>query len=173
MFLNLWADKTFIYHDWEFTFFEKKQLDIELPKFFKKNRNINKLFVIIWPGNFSSSRIWVEVVNILVYLWVLKNVFYLNKLDFFNQLWYNDIYLFSGNKNKFIYLKEENNYDIVPKQDMDQKYLLEELFELNLDSFEMIRYKNILKDIEKLERNKLKEKELLVPYYIFEPIVSC
>ena len=56
---------------------------------------------------------------------------------------------------------------------MNQKYLLEELFELNLESFEIIKYKNILKDIEKLERNKLKEKELLVSYYIFESIVSC
>jgi len=172
MFLNLWADKTFIYHNWNFTFFERKQLDTQLPKFFKKKGNIDKLFVIIWPGNFSSSRIWVEVVNILVYLWVFKNVFYLNKLEFFQQLWFNDIYLFSGNKNKFIFLKDNNN-DIVSKQDMNKKYLLEELFELNLENFELIKYESILNNIENLEWNKLKERELLIPYYIFEPAVSC
>jgi len=172
MFLNLWSDKTFIFYNWEFTFFERKQLDIQLPKFFKDN-NIDKLFVIIWPGNFSSSRIGVEVINILMYLWVLKNVFYLNKLEFFQQLWFNNIYLFSGNKNKFIYLKTDNNYDIVSKQDMNKKYLLEELFELNLEEFETIKYKNILDNVEKLEWNKLKKQELLTPYYIFEPAVSC
>ncbi len=173
MFLNLWADKTFIYNNWDFTFFERKQLDIQLPEFFKNNSDVDKLFVIIWPGNFSSSRIWVEVVNILVYLWVLKNVFYLNKLEFFQQLWYNNIYLFSGNKNKFIFLKDQKKYDIVSTSDMNKKCLLEELFELNLEGFGIIKYKDILKDIEKLERNKLKEKELLIPYYIFEPAVSC
>jgi len=173
MFLNLWSDRTFIYHNWDFTFFDRKQLDIQLPKFFKENNDIKKLFVIIWPGNFSSSRIWVEVINILVYLWVLKNVFYLNKLEFFQQLWFNNIYLFSGNKNKFIYLKTDNNYDIVSKQDMNKKYLLEELFELNLDGFEIVKYQIILNDIEKLKWNKLKKQELLTPYYIFEPAVSC
>ena len=173
MFLNLWADKTFIYNNWDFIFFDRKQLDIQLPKFFKNNSDVDKLFVIIWPGNFSSSRIWVEVINILVYLWVLKNVFYLNKLEFFNKLWFENIYLFSGNKNKFIFLKDQKNYDIVSISDMNKKYLLEELFELNLEGFEMIKYFKILNDIEKLERNKLKEKELLTPYYIFEPAVSC
>jgi len=172
MLLNLWSDVPFVYFDWIFHFFERKKLELELPRFFKEFWYLEEIFIITWPWNFSSCRIWIEVVNILIYLGVLKDVFYLNKLEFFQQLGYQNIYLFSGNKNKFIKL-EKHNYIIVSKVNMDNSIPLEELFELTIEGFDIIKYKNILKSFQKLERNKLKKQDILSPYYIFNPIVSC
>jgi hypothetical protein len=58
----------------------------------------------------------VEVVNILKFLGVVKELYFLNKISLFQQFLkkenLNLIVLFSGNKNKFVLVKPDN-YEIV------------------------------------------------------------
>jgi len=172
MLLNLASDKPFIYNNWEFIFFERKELENQLPSFFYENKeNIKTLYIITWPGYFSSTRVGVEVINILFTLNVVENLYFLNKLEFFYQNGFDDIYLFSGNKNKFILLKKWWNYDIVFKKDLDLSKYFEELLELKLENIKTISYKKLLKNYEKINWNNLEKNHLLKPFYIFEPII--
>ena len=170
MILNLASDIPFIYKDNDFIFFERKELESNLPKFFKESWNLDEIYVIVWPWNFSSTRIWVEVINILIFLWYFNKVYFLDKLDLFTQLWYENIYLFSGNKNKPIFLKEDKNYDIIKIFDLEN-FKFEETFYLDYWK-EKILYKDLFKNIKGITWNKLDKWELLVPYYIFQPIVG-
>ena len=170
MLLNLASDKPFVY-DTDFIFFDRKNLEEQLPKFFHKNKDkIKNLYVLTGPGYFSSTRIWIEVVNILLALWVIDKVYYLNKLEFFSNLWFSNIYLFSWNKNKFILLKENGLYQIVEKTKLDPTKTFEQLFDLNLEK--VIHYDNILKKYKQLSWKKADKSNLLKPFYIFEPIVG-
>ena len=170
MLLNLASDKPFIY-DNSFIFFDRKNLEGQLPKFFYENKDkIKNLYVLTGPGYFSSTRIWIEVVNILLALQVINTAYYLNKLEFFNSLWFSDIYLFSGNKNKFIFLQENGLYEIVEKANLDYAKAFEQLFDLKLEK--VIYYEDILKKYKKLSWKKADKNHLLKPFYIFEPIVS-
>jgi len=168
MLLNLSSDVPFIYRDWEIRFFERRSLEEQLPKYFYENKDLlANIYVISWPWYFSSTRVGVEVINILKVLWIVKNIYFLNKLDFFKELWFKDIYLFSGNKNKFIDLE----WNVILKKNLNNQKQIEELFELKLENFEMIKYKEILKNYKNLKWDKIKKQGLLKPFYIFEPIV--
>jgi len=169
MILNLASDIPFIYKDNDFIFFERKKLESNLPKFFKDCIDLNEIYVVIWPWNFSSTRIWVEVVNILIFLWYFNEVYFLDKLDLFSKLWFKDVYLFSGNKNKLIFLKENKKYDIIKTANLAD-FPFEETFDLDYWK-KKILYKDLFKNIKKISWNKLDKWELLVPYYIFQPIV--
>lgn len=172
MLLNLASDKPFVYKDWEFIFFSRKELESQLPNFFYENRNnLKNLYVINWPWYFSSTRVWTEVVNILLALKVFDKVYYLNKLEFFNQIAKDKIYLFSGNKNKFILLKQTGDYEIVLKKNLDLNIKFEELFELKIEQANFVRYNDILKNYDKLDWKIATESSLLKPFYIFQPIV--
>ena len=169
MLLNLSSDVPFIYNNGNFIFFERKKLETELPNFFYENKKTLKdIYVLTWPWYFSSTRVWVEVINILKVLNIFDNIYFLNKLDFFKQLWYDDIYLFSGNKNKFIEFKLDW-YNIVSKKDLDKNKKMEEIFELDWQS--KIEYKKILNNYKNIQWNILWKDSLLKPYYIFAPIV--
>jgi len=170
MLLNIASDKPFIYENNNFIFFDRKELETQLPEFFYKNKEkISTMYVIHGPWYFSSTRVGVEVLNILKTLDVIHTLYYLDKLSFFAQCGEENIYLFSGNKNKFILWK---NNEIVLKKDLDFSLYFEELFELKIESNNFIKYENIVKNYKNLSWNKLEENKLLRPYYIFEPIVS-
>ncbi len=169
MLLNFASDVPFVYNDWDLYFFDRKNFETQLPTYLYKQNSIETLYIITWPWNFSTTRIGTEVVNILLHLWNLDKVYYMDKLELFNKLWYENIYLFSWNKNKFILLKKDKNYDITSRKEI-KTWICEQTFEernqLNLD---VIKYENILKDYQKINWNK--ETKLLKANYIFEPIV--
>lgn len=169
MLLNFASDVPFVYKNDNFTFFEKKNFETQLPNYLYEQDNIEELYIITWPWNFSTTRIGTEVINILLYLKKVQNVYYLNKLEFFNALWYENIYLFSWNKNKFLYLKQNKDYEIISRNDI-KIWKSEQIFEErnNLD-IEHINYENILKNYKKLDWNK--ENKQLDVFYIFNPIV--
>ena len=173
MLLNLASDKPFIFSCWDFVFFDRKNLENQLPEFFK-NKNINEIYVITWPGYFSSTRIWVEVVNILKFLWILNKVFFLSKIDLFTQFLkirnLDKIYIFSGNKNKFIELSKEWKFSEILKKNINLDLYVEELFEISLKN-KFVLYKDILKDYKKNFSWNIANK-YLVPFYIFEPLVQ-
>jgi len=169
MLLNLSSDVPFIYAD-KFTFFERKNLEEQLPNYFFENvEKINDIYVITWPWYFSSTRVWVEVINILNTLNIVENIYFLDKISFYQKLWYNQIYLFTWNKNKFY---DISTTKVTFRKDLDFDILLEELFEIKLDWFNYIKYSTFIKKYKDLEWNKLKNNDLLKPFYIFEPIVS-
>jgi len=170
MIVNLASDIPFIFKDWKISFFDRQKLQIELPNYLYEIKNFKNIYVITWPWNFSTSRIWIEVLNILLYFWKIDFIYYLDKLDFFNQLWYSYIYLFSWNKNKLIKLKENKTYDIVFIDNIEDFYCEETFEDRNKISLKTIKYKDIFKDYKKLNWNK--ETNILKPYYIFEPIFS-
>lgn len=159
-------------YDVGFVFFDRRNLENQLPKFFKEVK-VNEIYVITGPWYFSSTRIWVEVVNILKFLWVIDNIYFLDKLALFRQFMQknnlNEVYLFSWNKNKFILL-QKNDYKEIFKKDLDENILVEELFEINLDN-PKISYKELLQNYDK---NFQWDSTLnyIYPYYIFEPIVQ-
>ena len=173
MLLNLAADKPFVFNERDFVFFDRKSLEKQLPSFFS-NRVVSDIYVVNWPGYFSSTRIWVEVVNILKFLRYFKQIFFLSKLDLFRQYMkqsnINEVYLFSGNKNKFILLKE-NSYREIFKKDLQSDIVVEELFELELSN-KKILYSELLKDYKNYKWNYLVDKSYLYPFYIFAPIVD-
>ena len=167
MFLNLGSDVPFIYTNDKFVFFDRKNLENQLPQFFYDNKDkLNSLYVITWPWYFSSTRVGVEVVNILKVLWIFKNIYFLDKIIFFKKLWFRKLYLFSWNKNKFLDLETDN---IISKKDLNPSYKMEELFELEAKN--MIFYKDIIKNYKDIKWNKLWENTLLKPFYIFDPII--
>jgi hypothetical protein len=102
---------------------------------------------------------------------VFDKVYYLNKLEFFNQIAKDKIYLFSGNKNKFILLKQTGDYEIVLKKNLDLNIKFEELFELKIEQANFVRYNDILKNYDKLDWKIATESSLLKSFYIFQPIV--
>jgi len=168
MLLNLASDKPFVY-DGDFVFFDRKNLEEELPGYFYENKDkISTLKVITWPGYFSSTRIGVEVVNILKFLGVVKELYFLDKISLFQQFLKKEnldlIVLFSGNKNKFVLVKPDN-YEIVWKEILEKEVLFEEFFEKNYKPF--IEYKKLLS----YDYNWQKADKYLVPFYVFEPIV--
>ncbi len=168
MLLNLASDIPFVYYNKKYYFFDRKSLENDLPAFFVKNKTI-QIYVITGPGYFSSSRIWVEVVNIISFIWLFSNIFYINKITLFQNYIkkknINEIILFSWNKNKFIKLYH-NSYDFVWKID----WLSEEFFDSKFVNKKFISYEKILYNY-KSEYNRNKSK-YIKPYYIFEPIVS-
>jgi len=169
MLLNLASDKPFVYY-WDFVFFDRKKLEEQLPNFFYKNKDkISTLKVITWPGYFSSTRIGVEVVNILKFFDVVKDLYFLDKISLFQQFLkkkdLNSIVLFSGNKNKFV-LVSSNDYKIVWKEILGKKSLFEEFFENNYEPF--VGYKKVLS----YDYAWKKAKNYIVPFYVFEPIVG-
>lgn len=170
MFLNLASNIPFIYNNWVFTFFEKKSFEKELPVFLDSNI-IEELYIINWPWNFSTTRIWIEVLNIFLLLGKISKIYFLNKLEFFNLLWFYNIYLFSWNKNKFINLIENQEYKFVQKNNINKKLNVEEFFfnEIIFDN-NFIKYSKILKNYKNIKWNQ--EKNILKPYYIFDPIVN-
>lgn len=170
MLINLSSDIPFSYNNWTFHFFDRKSLEKQLPDYLYKIKDLKNLYIITWPWNFSTARVGTEVINILLYLLKLNNVYYLDKLDFFNQLWYENIYLFSWNKNKFIKLKNKWVYDIVSRNYIEKLNCEETFEERNTLDLQNIKYQDILKDYEKL--NWKKERKLLKANYIFAPIVG-
>ena len=170
MLINLSSDIPFSYDEWKFHFFDRKNLEIQLPNYLYELKNLKTLYVITWPWNFSTARIWTEVLNILLYLWKLESVYYLNKLEFFNMLGYDDIYLFSWNKNKLIKLWKNQKYEIINRKDLENLYCEQIFEEKNKLDLEYIKYEDILKDYNKLGWKK--ENKLLKAYYIFAPIVG-
>lgn len=172
MLLNLSSDVPFVYHDRAFVFFERKKLEIQLPEFFHKNQ-ISELYVLNGPWNFSSTRVGVELVNILIFLEKLDKVFFLNKMEFFSQNNFQNIYLFSGNRNKIIHLLENENVKFV-NQNQIKADLSEQTFESrNFLSENIIKYEEILQNYKKLKWHQIQDKELLKPHYAFDPIVNC
>ena len=172
MLLNLASDKPFVYFNNDFLFFDRKSLESILPSFFYKNKDIIKtIYIINWPWYFSSTRVGVEVVNILYALGIIKDIYFLDKLDFFQQNNIVDTYLFSGNKNKFIYLEKNGSYKIVWKKELNFSKNFEELFELKLDNINFVKYTDFIKNYKNLNWKKLWKQSLLKPNYIFEPIV--
>ena len=169
MLLNLASDKPFVY-DRDFVFFDRKNLEKELPDFFYENKDkVSTLKVITWPGYFSSTRIGVEVVNILKFLGIVKNLYFLDKISLFQQFLKKEnldsIVLFSWNKNKFVLVKL-TDYEIVWKKILEKEVLFEEFFEKDYKPF--IEYKKVLS----YDYNWEKEDRYLVPFYVFEPIVG-
>ena len=170
MLINLSSDIPFVYDNVKFHFFDRKNLENQLPKYLYEIENLKDLHVITWPWNFSTTRIGTEVINILLFLWKIDKVYYLNKLEFFNFLWYDNIYLFSGNKNKFIKLLKNQKYEIINRKDTKTLYCEEVFEEKNKLDLKYIRYEDILKNYKKLDWHE--EFKLLKAYYIFEPIVE-
>jgi len=169
MILNLASDNPFVY-DWYFVFFDRKNLEKELPDFFYENKDkLSTLKVITWPGYFSSTRIWVEVVNILKFLDIIKDLYFLDKISLFQQFLKKEnldsIVLFSWNKNKFVLVKSDD-YEIIWKEILEKEVLFEEFFEKDYKPF--IEYKKVLS----YDYNWEKEDRHLVPFYVFEPIVG-
>jgi len=85
-------------------------------------------------------------------------------------LGYDDIYLFSWNKNKFIRLKKDSKYEIINRKDVENIYCEQILEERNKLDLDFVKYEDILKDFIKLDWNK--ESKLLKACYIFAPIVG-
>lgn len=170
MLINLASDVPFSYKNWYFHFFNRKNLEKELPTYLYELWNLDDIYVIIWPWNFSTARIGTEILNILLFLKKIKTIYYLDKLNFFNQLWYENIYLFSWNKNKFIKIKKKWEYTIVLRNDIENLQCEEVFEEKNNLNLRTIKYKNILKNYKNLNWNK--EQNILKTYYIFEPIVG-
>ena len=172
MLLNLAADKPFIFNKWDFVFFDRKTLEKQLPSFFS-DRVVSDIYVVNWPGYFSSTRIWVEVVNILKFLGYFKQIFFLSKLDLFKQYMkqsnIEEVYLFSGNKNKFILLKEDSYVEVF-KKELKSDIVVEELFELDIPN-RGILYSELLKDYKRYKWNLVND-GYLYPFYIFAPIVD-
>ena len=170
MILNLASDKPFVY-DWDFVFFDRKSLEKDLSAFFYKNKDkLSTLKVITWPGYFSSTRIGVEVVNILKFLGVIKELYFLDKLSLFKQFLIKEnlysVVLFSGNKNKFVMVYVDNDYDIVWREILEKDVLFEEFFEK--DYKPLIEYKKVLT----YDYNRERADKYLVPFYVFEPITG-
>jgi hypothetical protein len=46
MLLNLSSDKPFVYKNGEFTFFSRKELESQLPLFFKNEKNLEDIFIL-------------------------------------------------------------------------------------------------------------------------------
>ena len=165
MLLNFASDIPFAYKDNQIIFLDRKNLENQLAVFLKNNFE-NNIFIINWPWYFSATRIWVETINILKFLKKIENIYFLNKLDFFRQNNIYDIYLFSGNKNKYIHLKE-NDFSIVLKQNLDSQKKSEQLFEQE-NNLQFINYETILKNYKNLNWENT---NILKPYYVFKPIV--
>lgn len=170
MLINLSSDIPFSYNNWNFHFFDRKKLEKDLPTYLYKLWNLKDIYLITWPWNFSTARVGTEVLNILLFLWKLEKIYYLDKLDFFNQLWYENIYLFSWNKNKFIKLKNKWVYDIVSRNYIEKLNCEETFEERNKLDLQNIKYKDILKNYKTFNWNE--EKNILKACYIFEPIVG-
>ena len=170
MLINLSSDIPFSYDNEKFYFFDRKELEIEFPKYLYEVKDLKNLYIITWPGNFSTTRVWTEVLNILLYLWKLDKVYYINKLEFFNLMWYDNIYLFSWNKNKFIKLLKNKKYEIINRKNIENLYCEQVFEERNKLDLKYIKYEDILKNYKKLDWHV--ENKLLEPYYIFEPIVE-
>ena len=167
MILNLASDRPFVYN-WDFVFFNRKNLEEQLPDFFYENKEkISALKVITWPGYFSSTRIGVEVVNILKFLGLIKDLYFLDKIILFQHFLkkenLNSIVLFSGNKNKFI-LVNPDDYEIVWKEVLEKELLFEEFFEKDYKPF--VEYRKILS----YDYRWRKAQKYIVPFYVFEPI---
>lgn len=172
MLLNLSSDIPFIFKDSKFKFFERKKLESELPLFFKEEK-AREIYLINWPWNFSTTRIWVELINILFFLWKLDKAYCMNKIDLFLQSWYEYIYLFSWNKNKILELKGKSDIDFISPKDLKRKKS-EEIFSKDGNLTEdIIRYADLLSDYEKLARPEYNIDNLLRPFYSFDPIVNC
>jgi hypothetical protein len=84
MLLNLASIKPFIYDDAKFIFFDRKNLEQQLPEFFA-NKLPEEIYVITGPGYFSSTRIGVEVVNILSFLKKVRKIYFMDKISLFKQ----------------------------------------------------------------------------------------
>jgi len=172
MLINLWSDIPYIYTNNRINFLERKKLEEQLPVFLKSNKQ--DLYVVTWPGNFTSTRIGCQIINI--YLWVnkIKEIYYLNKFEFYKQLWYSNIFLFSGNKNKYLHLDTEWKTTEKNVQDLDKKtLLLEPLFDdINTERFGVEYMIPIQEILTKHTNIQWKEAASLSPFYYFKPITS-
>ena len=172
MLINLWSDIPYIYVNNRIIFLERKELEEQLPVFLKSNKE--ELHVITWPGNFTSTRIGCQIINI--YLWVnnIKKIYYLNKFEFYNQLWYSNIYLFSGNKNIYLYLDSMAKITEKTFQNLDKEnILLEPLFDhINTERFSLDNILPIQKILSEYLNIQRKEAVSLAPFYYFKPVSS-
>jgi len=108
MLLNLASIKPFIYDDSEFIFFDRKNLEQQLPEFFA-NKLPEEIYVITGPGYFSSTRIGVEVVNILSFLKKVRKIYFMDKISLFKQF----VVDVEAKKNNLGWLGEYNENQIV------------------------------------------------------------
>ncbi len=172
MLINLWSDIPYIYVDNRINFLEKNKLEEQLPVFLNVNKK--SLYVITWPGNFTSTRIWCQIINIFVWINNIKLIRYLNKFDFYNELWYSNIYLFSGNKNKYLSLDKDIWISEILVQNLDKNNTsIEPLFDnINKNNFSVENIIPIQEILSKYNKIQWKEAGFITPFYYFEPITS-
>jgi len=169
MLLNLASDVPFILDKWHYFFFDRKNLENLLPNFFSRLKKFPPdIFVITGPGYFSSTRIWVEVINILSFLGKFKVIYWLDKISLFQQfLNQNDlevIYLFSGNKRIFIKTLSDS-YELINKCENPS----EEFFSGIVSNKDIISYNKVLENYKSYNWNK---SNYIRPFYVFQPIVG-
>ena len=170
MIINLWADIAHIYQRGKKIFFDNYNLEDKLPLILKKSQQ-ESIYVINGPWRFTNVRIWCEIINIFCFVYN-KKVYSINKLSIFQQLWIDNIYIFSWNKSKYIYLKKWN-VSIVSVENMQENSKCEKLFDSNNINLlkKKVKYMDIINLIVSNKLN-LTYTNQVKPYYYFEPITT-
>ncbi len=88
LFVNLSLDKIIIIWWWKKIILEKRNLERTLPNTLKDifGKNFySKIFIVNWPGSFTSIRVWTLCINMLNFLY--KNqieIFNISKIDLYS-----------------------------------------------------------------------------------------
>lgn len=198
LFLNISSDKIFIKSLWGIIILDSQNLEREFPKvlikLYKKN-SFSKIFVLNWPGSFTSLRIGVLSLNLLNFLLDNKIEFYdISKIDFYKvlisksilpKIWYiyiwqkKKVWRYDFDKNEYEYVEIDSIKDIKNNYFVDIFYWdFKDKFEQNkivLLDFDASGVTITFKDKEKhilLQDFNIKKVNSLEPNYLIQPSIS-
>lgn len=198
LFLNISSDKIFLKSQWEIIILDSQNLEREFPKIliklYRKNP-FSKIFVLNWPGSFTSLRIGVLSLNLLNFLLDNKIKFYdISKINFYKTLisksilpkiWYiyigqkKKVWKYDFDKDKYEYIEIEsikdikNNYFIdVLYWDFKENFEQDKLVLLDFDaSWITVKFKDKEKHI-LLQDFNIQLVKVLEPHYLIQPSIS-
>jgi len=194
LFVNLSLDKIHILW-WKDTItLEKKNLERTLPQALKKlydEKFFDQIFVVNWPGSFTSIRVWTLCLNMLNFLHKNKIKLYnISKIDLYsffvnqNLLPSKGIIYIWQTKNYWLYDFANQSYEQVTAQEIEnnsEKVFLDETFEDNSPNKIKIDFdgKNLLLNFQNKTKNIeiwsiwIKPSNTIEAMYMIKPNIMC
>jgi len=190
MFLNLSSDKVEIYYWNSFILLEKNDLERTFPTKLKEifqSSQISSIFILNWPGSFTTLRIWSLTLNIINWLLNFKLNFYnISKLQFYKFFVDKNIlpslgiiYIWQRKKAR-LYDFKKNNFEYIFYKNLEnlhKDYFVDKIYSIkshNKINFYLENGNLILKfkdNFFKVNLNKLPfhQEKYIKPNYILKP----